>query len=195
MKKTSFSISLVFLMFIGCHNQLPPKEYANWIKDEANGLRVSKYVNGISLILQYEPPDFMAFREYKINLSEDKTFPEMREELEDYVHFVLYVQPDSSALNYQQKSQLSAYLAYKIQDDLTCISGNDTIKKALAHLESPVGVKPFFTIMLVFKAPEKNGDILVEYSGNFFKNPEPVIFRFREEYLEQTPQLTMNTKK
>lgn len=181
---------LALLVLTGCRNSLPPAEYAEWISSAENGLQAKHELPQYQLRLQFEPAAFKALQEFT-SREENVAFGSLLNQYEGLYHFSLEIESKSQFFD-DQEAALINYLENEIISDLVLYKGNDSIGPALVHLERPLGLRPYYYLLLGF-SKESAGhkeDIFLRYNGGLLG--EDAVFIIKKENLKNIPKLNIN---
>ena len=169
---------LLASLLLGCSpEQLSKEEYVQWVRDESNGLKSTKVVDGVSFSAQYEP---LAFQMLRSNLADDadtvSSAPDEVEKSTIYQFSYTIKCPDgedparytsSDEADYQQRLN---YLLSDMQMDFLLIVGRDTIPCAYYHFERNYHTSPEHHIQLSFATqrsyPDK--DLILRFDDKLF---------------------------
>jgi hypothetical protein len=171
-----------------CTSSLTKKEYVKWIETPENGLKKNKTVEGFYYEIQYKPvayivikknsdsitvKDYEALHYIDLELSH-KDFPELMklglEQQEDYYHRL-------------------KYYSFDIQNDLTLIDGQDTMKCVFSHFERTYGILPYIKIVAAFeKSKKQGGDKTFSYTDKIF-NKGIINLKIKEKALKNIPKI------
>ena len=156
------TILSVVLFFENCKkDELSPVEYAAWVENESNGLKVKKNISDYEFTLLYKPLDYVVVREMKSEELKKKLLDERKKELEGMQYYTLKIKSNTS--NDLMKTGISSedeyyqrleYFMSPAQDDISLIDGRDTLPCLLYHFERNYGLAPFNNIVLGFAKTE-----------------------------------------
>ncbi len=140
---------------------LPPVEYAAWVADESNGLKVRRPAGDHQLALQYKPLEYLVVLEQKSQRLARERVARRIAELEDLQYFTLTLaerDPVRSASETSSERPVH-YFAFGMQADLALRDGGETLPCRLFHFEQS-RPQPPFTFVLGFPLSErqKQGD-------------------------------------
>jgi hypothetical protein len=158
-------VTISFLLtsfFYGCiPEQLSPKEYMSWVKNDEHGLCVTKQVGNCNFTLQYKPCEYEALLHQK---NESVSKPELDKaiaSINNLQYFMLTIKnSDGKEIMEEGSSDQVEYgskLNYMISDmqlDFSLIDGRDTLPCAFYHYERNFGISPENNILLGFEIPK-----------------------------------------
>jgi hypothetical protein len=149
------------LLFFSCSkNNLAHKDYAKWIQDEKNGLKVSKKVGDFEFSLQYKTVEFLALLENPDGFSRPEQLNDYISGLKGYEYFTLTIKnKDENEImsagienDVEYFSRLE-YLMNTLQDDISMLTSNgDTIPCVLFHYERNYGISKLNNCVLAFES-------------------------------------------
>jgi hypothetical protein len=158
------------LIFIpGCknNNSLPPTEYAKWIENEKNGLKIKKTIGEYEFILQYKPVEYVVVMEEKNERLEKKTLDNRIEKLNGLQYFNLRLKSTDEKINVMNvnvkddmdyNNKLN-YFTFAMQQDVHLVEGNDTLNCSLFQFERNYELAPYVDFVMAFEKPKtKEGE-------------------------------------
>lgn len=151
---------------------LAPVDYAAWVEDESNGLKVRQRFGDNELTLQYKPPAYVVVLEEKTPRIDGETLARRTAEIEDFQYFTLILA--GPARNQGDPVQ---YFAFGMQADLALRDGVETLPCRLFHYEPGRSLKPAtFVLAFPLSEREKSGergvrDKTLIYDARFLGGP------------------------
>lgn len=174
------AICLICIAFYSCREKLTPLQYAVYMEDPENGLKVTRNVNGFDFILQYEPIDYKIVKAYRGKIISSSVLQEERMNYDSLQYYVLKIKGSSSDLLKQDVADEAAYyarlqyLSAAVQQDLYVIEGKDSLACVLSHFERDYSLSPYVTLVLGFEekkcGDENIADKVFVYDDHAFGN-------------------------
>jgi len=164
MRHFSLLILMASTLLSSCgKEQLAPRQYVNWVRDEANGLQVAKQLGDHRFTLLYKPYEYIALMQDKneqINSSQMNAKIAPLKGLQYYTLTIttangeeLMRENNNAESDYYNKLD---YLVSYMQNDISLIDGKDTLSCALYHFERNYNIGPDNNILLGFEIPEND---------------------------------------
>lgn len=157
-------IVLFVCILSGCGVQsLAPLEYAKWVEDEKNGLRIKRTCRELEFVLQYKPIDYILAQEVKSNQVDAATATQRKQELANSIQFNFVIRslnPQQTPL--QNSTDLNGYfnrITYFLSNgdqNFKIKIGNKILPCTLCHLEQNYGLAPENTLVLAFNHNDQN---------------------------------------
>ena len=153
---------LSILLLASCGKDvLAPKEYANYIRNEKNGLQVSKTIDGFEFSLLYKPVEYIALMQDKDENISKSVLDEKTKPMQGMQYYTFTIKTESgqelmregiSAENeyYERLDYIVSYM----QNDISLIDGKDTLPCALFHYERNYNIAPQNNFVLGFEIPK-----------------------------------------
>lgn len=145
------------LLLCGCKQEhLSPKEFVRWVRDEANGLVVTKELEPYSFSLQYTPVEYSVLLEQGADHINKQEIATKKKERENMQYYTLRLRSAdnreilSDAAGSEQASRLEYFMG-PAQDDIVLIEGRDTLMSSLYHFERSYGLDNGNAIVLGFE--------------------------------------------
>lgn len=154
-------VLMIFIASCGKKKFETTEDISDYLKDETNGYRYTKEVNGVSYTLQYRPTDLLVHQELGDSISESKV-NELRDKYGKYLYFNL-----SMSANGQELLSNVAYdknkfgkmvndLAFYIDEKVHLFTvTKDTLEITDFIYPRMYGMSNSTTIMLVYPRDEK----------------------------------------
>lgn len=191
-------ILLVVIAFGACtrHN-LEPRDYMAWVKDESNGLHVSKQVGQHTFELQYKPYAFEALLHQHGAAVTKAELNKAIESLGGLQYFTLTIRSEdkkdpagSVSTDEADYNQRLNYLMFDMQQDFSLIDGSDTLPCVFYHYERNFNLSPENNILLGFGLPKKNitNDKTLFYNDQLL-NTGPVLLTVKAADIAAVPSL------
>lgn len=148
----------VLLCFSCGKPNLAPRDYTDWISNEANGLRVSRVAGNYRFALQYKPLDYVVLLREKNEKISRSMIDKDKSEINGMQYYTLSIERIGNAkTETPELPDLATYLVDGMQYDLLLADGSDTLPCLLYHYEPGYGVKPADQVLLGFKSKLING--------------------------------------
>jgi hypothetical protein len=187
---------LIVLMLGACHKSvLPPAEYVEWLKNEANGLHVKKSIGKYEFDLQYKTPEYLVLSTNSTNPTSKAEMENERRKFEALEHYTLRIRSGNNTGILEGSSDevyagLLEYFISYAQDDIYMIQENDTVPCVQYHYERTYGLSPDITIVLGFekRSLPGAGDRAFVFNDHVL-GIGPVKFNFDKEVYTQLPAL------
>ncbi len=151
------------------------QDYATWIEDINNGLKVEKTIEDFTYSLQYKPTEYVALLELK---KDSVHLSELNKKISEYdglQYFSFRISTESrtellkknlaGANEYYGRIQ---YFSFDMQKDLKLIEGKDTLDCVLFHFERVFGLAPYATFVLGFPIVNGEHDKTLYYNEKVF---------------------------
>ena len=192
------SLLILSIAFCSCQQEpLAPDQFAQWVENPENGLKVTQAVGGVEFELHYRPHDYIALLESKHREKfGSEELEKRREELSGLQYYSLKLRRTSGedlmtgALNSEQEFYGRVdYFSSAMENDLRLVDGSDTLSCSLFHLERTYGISPYKTVLLAF--PESDGassDKHLIYNDQVL-GTGPVHMTIPREKIEAIPEL------
>jgi hypothetical protein len=202
MKRLTPFLFFIAAIVVSCSVQnMGPREYMQWIKNEQNGLRVAKEIGNYKFTLQYKPVEFEAL----LHLG-DK--PVARQQMDSLTAAIKEVQfftfcintPDKKdparavSLNEADYNQRLNYLMFEMQKDFFLVDGKDTLSCLFYHYERNFDVSADNNILLGFErdTPQKEiADKTLIYDDKIL-DIGPVMLTVKSKNIKSIPTLKLN---
>lgn len=180
LRNNVFFLLLVAVLLYSCNKErLNPMEYASYIEDPANGLKLDKTVNGYTFTLLYEPVEYKIVKDYRGKVLSKQTLEEECLLYDSLQYFLLRIKNNNSEdvlksglTNEAEYYGRIQYLTSVVQQDLHIVEGSDTLPCVLSHFERDYNLSPYVTLVLGFRSninPGKGAsDKLFIYEDNAF---------------------------
>jgi len=138
--------------------ELTPIEYVQWVRDERNGLRISKQEGAYIYELQYQPVEYLVVlqeRSEKIKASTLKEEAEKRGDLQ-YFTFKMSTTKGKGILSDKDLfiENKDIYLLSGLQQDIMLAEGKDTLECVMLHFEASNNLVPYDQCVLAFEKSE-----------------------------------------
>lgn len=148
-------------LMISCAKEnLSPKQYVNYIREETNGLNVSKQVGDYEFRLLYKPYEYIALMQDKDENISRQQLDQKIKPMKGLQYFTLTIRTKSGQeLMREGISEETEYydrldyLVSYMQNDLSLIDGNDTLPCVLYHFERNYNTGPDNNLLLGFDIP------------------------------------------
>lgn len=182
-------ISLVFI--VGC-NSKTGSEIENYVQNTENGLRFEQTSSdGVKLVIQYKPPQLLAYYENRVSKSEI-TQDVLKEKMKSYSTMfnfeyriykdILRGLSDGQAYFYKYNSDKSFYLLKNNKDTIRCL---------ISQIEKYDAIKPYTSFNLGFEKPI-NEDIDITFICDDHNKVLPnEIFKISSLKLEEVEKLKL----
>lgn len=155
--------------------KLAPMEYAAWVEDKNNGLKVEKTIEEFTYTLQYKPTEYVALMELKKDSVRSLELNKKMEEYDGLQYYTFRISTDSrmellkknlkEGNDYYGRIQ---YFSFDMQKDLKLIDGKDTLDCVLFHFERVYGLAPYATFVLGFPLTEGTNNKTLFYDEQIF---------------------------
>lgn len=155
--------------------KLAPMEYAAWVEDKNNGLKVEKTIEEFTYTLQYKPTEYVALMELKKDSVRSLELNKKMEEYDGLQYYTFRISTDSrmellkknlkEGNDYYGRIQ---YFSFDMQKDLKLIDGKDTLDCVLFHFERVYGLAPYATFVLGFPPTEGTNNKTLFYDEQIF---------------------------
>jgi hypothetical protein len=172
--------SLVITALIGCNKMgfkakedvlLTSMDYIRWVENEENGLKILKDVGEFTFSLQYKPLDYITL----MNVSPGTTVTQQRmdsarSQISDMEYYTFSIKVNGfndELLKYNIKDMKEyyyrvEYFSFIMQQNISMLSGKDTIPCALYHFERSYGISPEAKMVLGFpNMPVSNDRVFI----------------------------------
>lgn len=154
------------LWLVSCSTpSLDPVEYAHWIEDESNGLKVSKELDDFEFELQYRPIEYVSVIESRGEPITDQALKVYQTDRSGLQYYNLKITSKVSAEMlktgiYSEEEYRSRlyYFTGPAQYDISLVQGQDTLPCLLFHFERNYGIAPYNNIVLAFENSITNED-------------------------------------
>ncbi len=159
MANKGWLIVLGLIMLSACRWTRPKVdkiEYIKWVQNEKNGLRKTKRMGEVNVLLQFKPIEYMALREY------DNKGPEsfaatckQYNGMQYYDMSIDLAQGSETILKHDLPSEDAFYnrlnyFSFQIQDDITLQEGDSILNCRLYHFERSYDLSKHSTMLLGF---------------------------------------------
>jgi hypothetical protein len=187
------------LMIHGCKKeQLAPLQFAHWVENPSNGLKVVQTAKDFRLEALFKPLDYIvAMEARKTDLEKD--FVEARK-LElgdqlDYFNFRISPALEGSdvwnsipkASDPQVKDDIIHHLSYGMKEDFYLLDGLDTLDCKMYQFANTVGITPYLEFVMAFEKRPDSDRVLV-YDDKVL-GIDPIRFHIKKEKINHTPTL------
>jgi uncharacterized protein YuzB (UPF0349 family) len=188
---------LTLLCSIGCQKTLSTGEYARFIQNPENGLRIEKQKNGVKLTAQYKPLAFLALQNDPAHKAEN--ISKNIKEIKGYHYFnftigssdghtALLEGNDSSTRHFNRLS----YCEFTMQENFALVDGKDTLPCEMYHFERNYNLAPLNNFILAF--PDKGttagkpNDLTLLYEDKLFDLGQ-LEFRIKASDIKNIPTI------
>jgi hypothetical protein len=200
--KKIISYMIGALILTGCVKQtLAPTEYVDWVRDENNGLRVVKEIDGQQFILQYKPAEYEVLMQNKNHSATSTQLKEYTVNSGDLQFFTLTIVTDdhreiaaSGGADENVFQERVMYMMSEMQMDFELVDGNDTLPCVFFHCERNFNISPENNILLGFEKPAKKNavhDKTLIYTDRIL-DCGPVKLTIKADDLENIPELLLS---
>jgi hypothetical protein len=167
MKRIPIILLIFSCIFYGCvQQQLRPKEYMTWVKNENNGLRVTKQIDDNTFVLQYKPCEFEALLHTMNENITHRQLDSTMKPLQSLQYFTFCIKrldkKDPAAAAGTDEADYNNrlnYLMFEMQADFKLIDGKDTLPCAFYHYERNYDLSPENNMLLGFELPKEQNVI------------------------------------
>lgn len=179
-------VSYLLLLIASCEKQLTNEEYAVYVTDPENGLRINETVNDFDLSVMYEPSEYFAAKsEAQFTVEEVATF--------EHFQFRIKLIEGGNILLYKENQNINEvtrinHFGFTVKEDFFIVAGQDTLNCKLAHYSRNYNLSPTIDLSLTFDAIPKTNDWQFVYDDQQF-NLGRVKFLFKSEDLSDLPAL------
>lgn len=203
--------ALVMIMWFGAYDAeqrdiaLEPEAYRAWCARAENGLARSRSVNGLTLTMRYQPPEYLAWQQ--LRRRSDRS-ARMRDSLikrfSAAKRFLLTIAPDErhgggdvtmrGVQSYGEFAERVERLNFELRDYITLKTEAGLLTPALAVLEHTQGLRPSRTVNLAFVPDDEYNDFYdseiydVTFNDRIFHTGIN-HFVFRRSDLDAVPRL------
>ncbi|MDQ3110524.1 MAG: hypothetical protein M3R17_11575 [Bacteroidota bacterium] len=194
----------LFVLLLGAcaQSKLAPEKYAQWVKEESNGLQSTKEMSDYKFSLQYRPVDYIALLEIKNTNKPFSEFNKIKVELSGMHYFTFRIasaDPQIRVLDIGNTSEQDInpklnYFSFDMQHNLQLIDGNDTLQCSLYNFERNYELAPYLDFSVAFARKSKNNSD--PESLRFIYNGEAlgvgiIQFEYDDKRLRSLPQLAL----
>ncbi len=139
-------------------SELIPVEYIQWVRNEKNGLKISKQ-EGIYLYeLQYQPIEYLVVLQERSEEIKASTLKEEMEKRGDLQYFTFKMSSTKGKGILSDKDlaieNKEIYLLSGLQQDIMLAEGQDTLKCVMLHFESSNNLVLYDQCVLAFEKSE-----------------------------------------
>jgi hypothetical protein len=180
---------------------LSPQEYARWVENPDNDLKKVKMIGDYTITLQYKPVDYViVMEEQKHQLPEDMV-SQRRKTLEDLHYYSLRLESTDKQVRVmdignntdQDYYDKISYFSYGMQEDISLVSGNDTLQCKLYHAERNYELTPYLDFVLAFENPDPANQQPIEFVLDGYRlGLGPVKFTLSPDDISNVPHLKTN---
>lgn len=190
---------------VGCiklPKELVPRDYAKWIENTNNGLRIEKEIGDYIFDIQYKPLDYAALLEIKKDSVSKQEIEKIKKEMEGLQYYTLKISAKNFSgdiLKYKLNdmgnySKRVEYFSFGMQNDLKIIEQGDTLPCTLHHFERSYGLSPYITFDLGFqdkdeKKEKKESDEKIVYYNDSILGIGPIKIAFKNKDIQNIPRL------
>jgi hypothetical protein len=193
---------LITAAAIRCSVQhVSPREYMKWVKDEENGLRVSKEIGDYKFTLQYKPCEFEALLHLGDKPLAKKQLDSAVASIKDIQFFTLCINSPGKndpakdiSIDEADYNQRLNYLMFEMQKDFFLVDGKDTLSCLFYHYERNFNVSPENNILLGFERDtleKEPADKTLIYDDKILETG-PVMLTIRSNNIKAVPVLNLN---
>jgi len=173
-------------LIISCKKELNQKEYAAYVSNPENGLRLDQNIGDFDLSVMYEPAEyFVSKSNSQLKLEEVSQFEhfQFRIKLNEGGNILLYRET-------QQQNEVTRiyHFGFMAEKDFKIVDGVDTVDCKLAHYSRNYNLSPTIDLSLAFDAIPKKNNWQFIYSDKQF-NLGTVKFLFKSDDLIDLPSL------
>lgn len=202
MRAFNYIAILFFILLSGCAvHELAPADYMQWVKDEENGLHVSKRMGDHIFSLQYKPSEFEALLHMKNNEVSRLRLNQATASMNELQYYTFCISSPgkkdpaaSAAVDDADYNQRLNYLMFDMQNDFMLIDGKDTLTCAFYHYERNFNVSPDNNILLGFEQVNTSNQIqdkTILYDDHLLETGA-VLLTIKAEDLKSVPTLKLN---
>jgi hypothetical protein len=199
MKKISTYLLIVCMLPLlnGCKQAvLSPQQYMDWVRNEDNGLHLSKTIDDFSFSLQYKPFEYVMF----LQLGKEKAIRSLveskRGEMDGMQYYTLQIKGENrgeivgNQYSTEEQAVRLEYFMGPAQDDIVLVEGTDTLPCVLYHFERSYNLDNGNALVLGFGKSAKSGstDKQLIYQDQVL-NTGPVQFTISHAAIQQIPQI------
>jgi hypothetical protein len=155
--------------------KLSPVEYAAWVENKENGLKVEKTISDFTYTLQYKPLEYVALLELKKQEVSKAELKNTMEQFSGLQYYTFQISADTQdellKMNLSEKNEYYSriqYFSFDMQKDLKLIDGKDTLDCALFHFERVYGIAPFARFVIGFPTTNGTNDKTLFYDEKIF---------------------------
>jgi hypothetical protein len=183
-------VLLNVLLLISCKRDC--NEYIKEVESKENKLLLEKEMNGIVYSMQYQPIDYILYKEFRTCDLNTAEIEKRRKELGDMDYFELKIKAkDNSDVlmkyldNENKYYERLNYCSFDMQDDFNVIDGKDTIISSLYHFQNNYGLHSHISFMIAFGTNrDASGKKQILYKDYAFGNGM-IQFDFETEALQK----------
>jgi len=194
MKTTSLISLLLLICFFFCmyKKEVNDSEYIQWIEDENNGMLKSKQMGDFLLEAKYRPIN------YEKALLTSRGTPVTEEMTEDdFYYFTLKVSlengsGDLTEWNAKDMTEVQRniyYLSFLMQNDISLVDGNDTLKCVHYVYERSFDLGNFKIFNIGFDPVNWSTETKSLIINSKYFGTVPVKFKFKKSDFENLPNL------
>ncbi len=199
MKKLSTYLLVVCLLplLAGCKQSvLSPQQYMDWVRNEDNGLHISKTIEDYSFSLQYKPFEYVMFLQLGKENAIRSQVEAKRGEMDGMQYYTLQIQGKNrgeivgNEYSAEEQAMRLEYFMGPAQDDIVLVEGKDTLPCVLYHFERSYNLDNGNALVLGFSKPANSGvtDKQLIYQDQVL-NTGPVHFTISHAAIQQIPQI------
>lgn len=169
MVKSSSHCRLLFVLLLivaaGCgKRELVPLDYVQWVEDEENGLKQTRFFGDYEIHVQYKPVEYIVALEKKDPELKEEVLDERKKELDGFQYYhIRYSITDKSKdfMKYNIRSEQEYYermnyLSFGFQNDIRLFDGKDTLPCVLFNCVRNYGLSPHVDFEVGFEKSTEN---------------------------------------
>lgn len=181
---------------------LSPLDYAKYVENPVNGLKVSKTMEGINFSAQYKPLDYVIVKQAKqLRLPQSK-YDSLYNKYEGMTYYVMSLSLDKAGqqiLKYKlggtdTYSNRVKYFSFHVEKDISVIQGEEVLKPAMCHFERDYGVSSELKLLLAFSGVDETKDATLRYEDNIFGLGR-IKLKIKEENIANIPLVKIGYKR
>lgn len=177
------------------------QEYGNWVQTPGNGCIKVKTIGDITFKLFHKPIDYIICSENDFQDIPSTLYESRFKELDGLEYFDLRIEKKEQngdllklvSGDYSGYDALVKYYSFKVGDDISLMSNQDTIKCEFFHFERTYGSVPYLSFVIAFpKTNEiKNSTELVFVLNDRVFNKGLIKFSYSQQELTNIPKLKL----
>ncbi len=188
----------VALSVVSCaKDELPPKEYAQFVESKESGLRVSEMVGRLKFELQYRPIDYVIVNEHRQTSISKEIYNEIKKEVDGMLYFNLKISLISGEgqRDLSTDPNLESFAQFALRNQIKLNVGDKSVSPSLYHYESGQGLKPYGTVVLGFESQQiTESDLVIIIEQYLEQIPVNVTLTIKQEDLKNIPNLKLSGK-
>lgn len=142
--------------------ELSPVEYANWVENSKNGLKVKQQDGEFIYEIQYQPLEYLVVLQERKEQLEQSLLKQEIEKREGLNYFTFKLSTIHGTGIFSDKNihmdNKDLYLLSGIQNDIKLLNGKDTLNCVMCHVELSNNLLPYDQCVLAFEKDEDSGN-------------------------------------